>query len=85
MTADKTYWNNFKSAGYSASEVDYVEGAWNYAYGIYRPTAGGMMQSNTGTFNAPSRHAIYHRIIKQTEGANGYSWQKFIDYDRKNR
>ena len=85
VTADKTYWNNFKSAGYSASEVDYVEGAWNYAYGIYRPTAGGMMQSNTGTFNAPSRHAIYHRIIKQTEGANGYSWQKFIDYDRKNR
>ena len=87
------YWNvttsdpyyNFTSSSYSTDEVGFVEGAWGYAYGVYRPTSGGMMQGSTGVFNAPSRHAIYHRIITESEGENAYSWQKFLDYDRKNR
>ena len=89
------YWNvnpsnsgnyyNFTNSAYSSSEVSYIEGAWGYQYGIYRPTQGGMMQGSTGVFNAPSRHAIYHRIITESEGANAYSWSKFLDYDQKNR
>lgn len=71
----------FTNSSYS-SEVGFIEGAWGYAYGIYRPTQGGMMQSNTGVFNAPSRHAIYHRIITESEGTNAYSWSKFLEYDR---
>ena len=43
------------------------------------------MQGSTGVFNAPSRHAIYHRIITESEGANAYSWDKFLEYDQKNR
>ena len=88
------YWNvnpknsgnyyKFTNSDYS-SEVGYIEGAWGYQYGIYRPTLGGMMQNNTGVFNAPSRHAIYHRIITESEGASAYSWQKFLDYDKRNR
>ena len=58
---------------------------WGYAYGMYRPTQGGMMQSNTGEFNAPSRHAIYHRIIIESEGPSAYSWNKFLEYDKINR
>jgi hypothetical protein len=87
------YWNvtssgsyyKFTASAYSSSEVGFIEGAWGYAYGIYRPTAGGMMQSSTGVFNAPSRHAIYHRIVTESEGVNAYSWDKFLIYDQKNR
>lgn len=89
------YWNvnpsnsgnyyKFTNAAYSSSEVGFIEGAWGYEYGIYRPTQGGMMQGSTGVFNAPSRHAIYHRIITESEGANAYSWSKFLEYDQKNR
>ena len=85
VTTDKQYWNNFTNSGYKPDEVGYVEGAWNFATGIYRPTSGGMMQNNSGVFNAPSRHAIYHRIITESEGANAYSWDKFTEYDKGNR
>lgn len=88
------YWNvsstnsgnyyQFTNSDYS-SEISYIEGAWGYQYGIYRPTQGGMMQGSTGVFNAPSRNAIYHRIITESEGQNAYSWSKFLSYDQKNR
>ena len=89
------YWNvnpnntsnyyKFTNSAYTSEQVGYIEGAWGYQYGMYRPTQGGMMQGSTGVFNAPSRHAIYHRIITESEGANAYSWSKFLDYDQKNR
>ena len=84
VTTSNSYYK-FTSSAYSSSEVGFIEGAWGYAYGVYRPTAGGMMQGSTGVFNAPSRHAIYHRIITESEGANAYSWSKFLIYDQKNR
>ena len=84
VTTSSTYYN-FTASAYTSSEVGFVEGAWGYATGIYRPTQGGMMQSNNGVFNAPSRHAIYHRIIKESEGTSAYSWSKFIAYDKINR
>ena len=85
VTTDKQYWNNFTNSGYKSGEVGYVEGAWGFATGIYRPTSGGMMQNNNGVFNAPSRHAIYHRIITESQGVNAYSWSNFLEYDKKNR
>ena len=89
------YWNvnpsnsgnyyKFANSAYSSSEVSFIEGAWGYQYGIYRPTQGGMMQGSTGVFNAPSRHAIYHRIITESQGASAYSWANFLEYDKVNR
>ena len=75
----------FTNSAYSSSEVSFIEGGWGYGYGMYRSTQGGMMQSNTGVFNAPCRHAIYHRIITESEGASAYSWSKFLEYDQMNR
>ena len=83
-TSNNSYYK-FTSSAYSSSEVGFIEGAWGYAYGVYRPTAGGMMQGSTGVFNAPSRHAIYHRIITESEGSNAYSWSNFLIYDQRNR
>ena len=88
------YWNvnpsntdnyyKFTNSAYSSDEVGFIEGGWGYQYGMYRPTQGGMMQGSTGVFNAPSRHAIYHRIITESEGAGAYRWSKFLEYDQKN-
>ena len=70
---------------YSSDELSFIEGAWGYEYGMYRPTQGGMMQGSTGVFNAPSRHAIYHRIITESQGVDAYSINNFLTYDQKNR
>ena len=75
----------FTNSAYNESDVSYIEGAWGYKYGMYRSTQGGMMQSNTGVFNAPSRHAIYHRIITESEGSGAYSWARFLEYDQRDR
>lgn len=75
----------FTNSAYSSSEVGFIEGGWGYGYGMYRSTQGGMMQGNTGVFNAPSRHAIYHRIITESEGSSAYSWSRFLEYDQINR
>lgn len=83
VCTDGSYWNLFiGETGYE--DVGYFEGAYNYASGVYRPTTGGMMQDNVGVFNAPSRRAIYQRIIRQTEGYDAYSDAKFFEYDKKN-
>ena len=83
-TANTGNYYKFTNSAYSSAEVGFIEGGWGYQYGLYRPTQGGMMQGSTGVFNAPSRHAIYHRIITESEGASAYSWSKFLEYDKKN-
>lgn len=83
VATNTSYWNNFTYAGYGTDEVTYD--AYG-ASGIYRSThENGIMWNNNGSFNAVSRHAIYERIIKQTEGASAYNWTKFLEYDYRNR
>ena len=65
-------------------DVGYYEGAWGCVSGIYRPTENSVMLNNQGNFNAPSREIIYRRIILQSEGAGSYSFEKFLEYDRRN-
>lgn len=83
VCTDKSYWNEFIGrSGYE--NVGYYEGAWNYQYGVYRPTQSSIMLNNNGEFNAPSRRIIYERIIRQSEGYNAYSFDKFLEYDKNN-
>ena len=42
-----------------------------------------MMRDNYEYYNAPSRLAIYKRIMELS--GEGYSFQKFLEYDAKNR
>ena len=84
-TSNSSNYYKFTNSAYNSSEVSFIEGGWGYNYGMYRPTQGGMMQGSTGVFNAPSRHAIYHRIITESQGVNAYSWSNFLEYDKKNR
>lgn len=76
-------WSHFIGrAGYE--DVGYFEGAWGCSTGLYRPTENSIMLNNQGNFNAPSREIIYKRIILQSEGQGSYSFDRFLEYDRRN-
>lgn len=76
-------WLSFLTDARYAGQVGIYEGALTYAYGAYRPSVNSIMRYNTGGFNAPSRHAIYKRVMDLS--GEGYFYQKFIDYDAVNR
>ena len=76
-------WSRFVGLeGYE--DIGYYEGAWGCTSGIYRSTENSIMLNNQGNFNAPSREIIYRRIILQSEGAGSYSFERFLEYDRRN-
>lgn len=59
------------------------EGACTYWRGAWRPTVESMMRSNTHGFNAPSREAIYKRIMKLAYGSLWtYDYETFVEFDR---
>ncbi len=63
-------------------EVSVVEGGLTYEYGVWRPTENSIMRYNTGDFNAPSREAIYKRVMELA--GETYSYEKFVTYDAQN-
>ena len=69
------------------NEFGIFEGAYNYQYGVYRPTRNGVMNSCLYmNFNAPSREAIYYRIHKLAYGADwNYDYEAFVEWDAMNR
>ena len=73
-----------------ANEVGIYEGAY-YAKGMYRPANGSIMGNGDGgeecyVFNAPSREAIYKRIMQLSEGESWkYDYEEFVKYDEINR
>lgn len=83
VATSQDYWSAFTDAGYGSAEVTYDKYG---SYATYRSTReSGIMWNNNGQFNAVSRHAIYERIIKQSQGAEAYSWKSFLEWDKKNR
>lgn len=62
------------------------EGGLGYAAGIWRPSYSSVMKDNQGSFNAPSREAIWYRIHKLAYGENWkYDFEEFAEYDAVNR
>lgn len=83
VATSQSYWSAFTNAGYGSAEVTYDKYG---SYATYRSTReSGIMWNNNGQFNAVSRHAIYERIVKQSQGAGSYSWNSFLEWDKKNR
>lgn len=59
------------------------EGACGYWTGAWRPTDDSMMNHNRHGFNAPSREAIYRRVMTTTMGsAYIYTLEEFLEFDR---
>ena len=80
-------WSHFLSDDRYASEgLGIFEGGSTFGKGVWRPTENSIMRYNTGTYNAPSREAIYKRINKLAYGAEWeYDYESFVSYDAINR
>lgn len=84
LTSDQNtiLWSKFISDSRYSGKVDVYEGGYTYPYGVYRPTDNSIMRYNTGGFNAPSREAIYKKIMKFSEGdAWTYDYETFVAFD----
>ena len=88
FTTDRTKvrWSHFLSDSRYSGQVGVYQGALTYQYGVYRPTDQSIMRFNIGGYNAPSREAIYKRIMRLSEGsAWEYDYEAFVAYDAVNR
>ena len=75
-------WSKFISDSRYSGKVGVYECGYTYPYGVYRPTDNSIMRYNTGGFNAPSREAIYKKIMKFSEGnAWTYDYETFVAFD----
>ena len=80
----KVKWSAFLSDDRYKDEVGIYEGAGGpYSTGIYRPSNDSMMNHNVEYYNAPSRWAIYKRIMELSGETS--SFNKFLEYDAINR
>lgn len=75
-------WSRFISDSRYSGMVGVYEGGYTYPYGVYRPTENSIMRYNTGGFNAPSREAIYKKIMMFSEGDTwSYDYETFVEFD----
>ena len=90
VTSDPTLvpWKDFiGDSRYASEEIGAYEGAYEYAYGIWRPTSNSMMREENmcSIFNAPSRALIYYRLNKLAFGEEWeYDYEKFVEFDKPN-
>lgn len=85
---NKVLWSKFlKDSRYTNKDnhgeiLSIYEGACTYWLGAYRPTNESMMRSNTHGFNAPSREAIYKRVMSVAFGKEWiYDFNEFTEFD----
>lgn len=80
------HWAHFLSDPRYSGQVGIYDGGLTFRYGAYRPTDYSIMRHNAGGFNAPSREAIFKRIMKLSEPSGWkYDFEAFVAYDEINR
>ncbi|MBR1395834.1 MAG: hypothetical protein IJ559_09295 [Prevotella sp.] len=80
--AASVVWSRFIGDSQFANEnIGVFEGGYTYAGGIFRPTEESMMNSNRSPFNAPSRQAIYNKVMELGEGRTDVSYEEFVAFD----
>ena len=85
VTVDRNKWNWDEFIGLAGYEdVTYYQPNSTYWCPIDHTKHNSIMYNNTNKYNAPCRQIIYERIIRQTESADAYSWNRFLDYDKRN-
>ena len=80
---EKVHWSAFLSDDRYKNETGIYEGGFYYTKGVFRPSDNSMMRDNLEYFNAPSRWAIYKRIMELS--GETASFDKFLEYDAVNR
>ena len=76
-------WSFFLSDERYKDEVGIFEGGSLYRKGAYRPSENSMMRDEYEYFNAPSRWAIYKRIMELS--GEEADFNQFLEYDAVNR
>lgn len=77
----KVLWATFLTdSTYSSENLGIYEGACAYIKGAYRPSEESMMNSNQTGFNAPSRKAIYDRVMEDGAGITP-TYDEFVKFD----
>ena len=87
-TDDKSnvMWKDFIGDNRFGSEnISVYEGGFTYAKGIFRPTMESMMRQNQSPFNAPSRKAIYDRIMLLGEDKEASTLDEFATFDEQHK
>lgn len=78
-------WSRFlNDSRYSDEGLGVYEGAWLLGRGMYRPSENSTMCHNydNDVFNAPSREAIYKRVMKLSEGSSwNFDYETFVSFD----
>lgn len=90
--AEEVPWSKFLKDSRYEGEVGIYKGAWLYPYNLWRASENSVMKETYNLeFNAPSREAIYKRIMQLSEGEGWtYDYEAFVAFDqqtqqRKNR
>ena len=69
-------------ARYASEGIGVYQGGATYDWGIYRPTFQSVMTGGDAWFNAPSRYAIWYRVMKLSQGAQWTgTYEDFVTYD----
>ena len=83
---EKVGWSPFiGDQRFSNESIGVYEGGYTFTSGVYRPTEESMMRSNQSPFNAPSRKAIYDRVMLLGEGQGSSTHEAFAIFDEQHK
>jgi len=81
----KVIWTQFiYDPEFANEEISTYEGGYTFFKGVYRPTQESMMRSNNAPFNAPSRQAIYNKVMKLGLGKTA-TYDEFVAFDKAHK
>ena len=81
----KVIWTKFiYDPEFANEQISTYEGGYTFYKGMYRPTPESMMRSNNAPFNAPSRQAIYNKVMQLGLGKNP-SYEEFVAFDQQHK
>ena len=81
----KVLWTKFiYDTEFANEKIGTYEGGYTFYKGVYRPTEESMMRSNNAPFNAPSRQAIYNKVMKIGLGKSA-TYEEFVAFDREHK
>ncbi|MBR2291307.1 MAG: hypothetical protein IJ868_03225 [Prevotella sp.] len=81
----KVIWSQFIFDDAFANEkIGTYEGGYTFFKGVYRPSEGSMMNLNDSPFNAPSRQAIYNKVMLLGLGKRP-TYEEFVEFDKQHK
>ena len=81
----KVLWTKFiYDSQYANEKIGTYEGGYTFFKGVYRPSEESMMRSNDAPFNAPSRQAIYNKVMKMALGRTP-TYEEFVEFDNNHK